>query len=42
MKIEIKHRFSLEVLYSNEQEDNSLRITILKAINNGANLKGAD
>ena len=52
MKIEIKSRFSLEVLFSHECEDNSVAITLAAAINAkanlgyanlyGANLRGAD
>ena len=47
MKIEIKSRFSLEVLFSHECEDNSVAITLAAAINAktnlyGANLYGAD
>lgn len=42
MKIEIKHRFSPEVLYSHEQEDNSIKVTILESINDGANLRYAN
>ena len=52
MKIEIKSRFSLEILFSHECEDNSVAITLAAAINakadlydadlRGANLYGAD
>jgi hypothetical protein len=42
MKIEIKSRFSLEVLFSHECEDNSVAITLTAAINAKANLYGAD
>ena len=42
MKIEIKSRFSLEVLFSHESEDNSVAITLAAAINAKANLHGAD
>ena len=42
MKIEIKSRFSLEVLFSHECEDNSVAITLVAAINAKANLYGAD
>ena len=42
MKIEIKSRFSLEVLFSHECEDNSVAITLAAAINAKANLRGAD
>ena len=47
MKIEIKSRFSLEILFSHECEDNSVAITLAAAINAktdlyGANLYGAN
>ena len=42
MKIEIKSRFSLEVLFSHECEDNSVAITLAAAINAKANLRSAD
>ncbi|OED34255.1 hypothetical protein AB832_07820 [Flavobacteriaceae bacterium (ex Bugula neritina AB1)] len=42
MRIEIKNRWNLKVLYSHEQNNNSFRVTILKAISEGADLKGAD
>ena len=42
MKIEIKSRFSLEVLFSHECEDNSVAITLAAAINAKADLHGAD
>ncbi len=42
MKIEIKSRFSLEVLFSRECEDNSVAITLAAAINANADLYGAD
>ena len=42
MKIEIKSRFSLEVLFSHESEDNSVAITLAAAINAKANLYGAN
>ena len=47
MKIEIKSRFSLEVIFSHECKDNSVAITLAAAINAktnlyGANLYGAD
>ena len=40
MKIEIKSRFSLEVLFSHECEDNSVAVTLAAAINAKANLYG--
>ena len=42
MKIEIKSRFSLEVLFSHECEDNSVAITLAAAINAKTDLRGAD
>ena len=42
MKIEIKSRFSLEVLFSHECENNSVAITLAAAINAKADLYGAD
>ena len=42
MKIEIKSRFSLEVLFSHECENNSVAITLAAAINAKANLRSAD
>ena len=42
MKIEIKSRFSLEVLFSHDCEDNSVAVTLAAAINAKANLRGAD
>ena len=42
MKIEIKSRFSLEILFSHECEDNIVAITLAAAINAKTNLRGAD
>jgi hypothetical protein len=42
MKIEIKSRFSLQILFSHECEDNSVAITLAAAINAKADLYGAD
>jgi hypothetical protein len=42
MKIEIKSRFSLEVIFSHECENNSVAITVQAAINAKANLRSAD
>ena len=42
MKIEIKSRFSLEILFSHECEDNSVAITLAAAINAKADLRDAD
>ena len=41
MKIEIKSRFSLEILFSHECENNSVAITLAAAINAKAKLYGA-
>ena len=42
MKIEIKSRFSLEVLFSHDCENNSVAVTLAAAINAKANLRSAD
>ena len=42
MKIEIKSRFSLEILFSHECEDNSVAITLAAAINAKADLRSAN
>lgn len=42
MKIEIKSRFSLQILFLHECEDNSVAITLAAAINAKANLCSAD
>ena len=42
MKIEIKSRLSLEVLFSHECEDNSVAITLAAAINAKTNLRSAN
>ena len=42
MKIEIRSRFSLKVLFSHECEDNSVAITLAAAINAKANLRSAN
>jgi hypothetical protein len=42
MLIEIKNRFTGSVIFSHEQEGNSLRITLDFAIKSEANLSGAD
>ena len=42
MKIEIKSRFSLEILFSHECENNSVAITLAAAINAKTNLYGAN
>ncbi len=42
MKIEIKSRFSLEVLFSHECENNSASVTLAAAINAKADLRSAD
>ena len=42
MLIEIKHRWNESVLFSHDQEKNSLKITLEMAVKAGANLAGAD
>ena len=42
MKIEIKSRFSGNVLFAHECEGNSVKVTLLEAIKAGADLRGAD
>jgi len=42
MKIEIKSRFSMEILFSHECEDNGVAITLAAAITAKADLYGAD
>src|SRR4030065_190927 len=42
MKIEIKSRFSLEVLFSYECENNNIAVTVRAAIKAKANLYGAN
>ena len=42
MKIEIKDRFSLEVIFSHDCEDNNIAITVAAAVAAKTNLKGAD
>jgi len=42
MKIEIVNRFSGEVIFSHEADENSLAITLTKAVKDGANLDGAN
>lgn len=42
MKIEIKHRYSGEVLFSHEQENNSLKITLQLAVSKKINLSGSN
>ena len=42
MKIEIKSRFSLEILFSHKCKNNSVAITLAAAINAKANLYGAN
>jgi uncharacterized protein YjbI with pentapeptide repeats len=42
MKIEIKSRFTGEVLFSHEAEENSVKITLLAAIEAEANLREAN
>jgi uncharacterized protein YjbI with pentapeptide repeats len=42
MKIEIKNRFTGEVIFSHEQENNSFRISVELAIKSSADLRSAD
>ena len=42
MKIEIKHRFTLAVLFEHDADDNSMRLTLEMAIKSGADLSDAD
>jgi len=42
MKIEIKNRFTGSVIFSHEQEGNSIKITLKAAISSGADLREAD
>ena len=42
MKIEIKSRFTGEVLFTHEAEKNSVKITLIAAISAGPDLLGAD
>ena len=40
--IEIKNRFTNEVIFSHECENNTVKITVEKAVETGAYLRGAD
>ncbi|MHB1176102.1 MAG: pentapeptide repeat-containing protein [Sulfuriferula sp.] len=42
MNIQIKNRFSGEVIFEQDIEDNTVKATLLEAINSGAYLSGAD
>ena len=42
MKIEIKNRYTGSVLFSHEEEDNTVLKAVLAAISSGANLRSAD
>ena len=42
MKIEIKNRFSGDVLFSHEAENNTMSTTVSEAVKQDANLRGAD
>jgi alkylated DNA nucleotide flippase Atl1 len=42
MKIQIKHRFTLAVLFERDAEDNTMRLTVEAALQSGANLSGAN
>ena len=41
-KIEIKHKWRDEVLFSHECEDNTILKTLIKSFQEGANLEGAN
>ena len=42
MKIEIKHRWSLRVLFEHDVENNTIALTVKAAVESGADLGGAD
>ncbi len=42
MLIEIKNRYTGDVMFSHDVEGNTINVTILKAIEQGADLQGAD
>ena len=42
IKIEIKNRFTGEILFEYEKENNTTKDTLIKAIKEGANLEGAN
>jgi hypothetical protein len=42
MKIEIKHRFTQQILFSHEQDNNFMQLTLQLAVKAKINLRGAD
>jgi hypothetical protein len=42
MKIQIKHKTTQAVIFSHEQENNSMETTLLKAIENGIDIRNSD
>ena len=42
MKIQIKHRFTNEVLFEHEQDDNVIKLTVELAVKQNVDLRGAD
>ena len=42
MKIEIKNRFTGEVIFSDERENNTIKLTVEKAVNLKINLRGSN
>jgi len=42
MKIEIKNRWNGSIIFSHECADNTIKLTLLKAIEEGSNLSGSD
>ena len=42
IKIQIKSRFSDSILFEYEKEDNTIKDTLVKAVQDGADLRGAD
>ncbi|MEJ0004416.1 MAG: pentapeptide repeat-containing protein [Pararobbsia sp.] len=42
MKIEIKHRWSLAVLFSHDVENNTMKLTLEAAVRAGSNLRGSN
>ena len=42
IKLQIKNRFTGPILFEFEKENNTIRETLIEALNKGANLRGAD
>jgi len=42
MKIDIRHRATKDIIFSNDQEDNSIKKTLELAINSNSDLSGSD